>query len=130
MPDQLDVFLSHNSQEALVRAPAGRATAIAGKAVHGLGGVGKTRLAVEYAWKHAADYTAALFVGAPSPAELRRNLAALCDRSVLDLPEQEAQEEEIREAAVLRWLTEHPGWLLILDNVDSEDAAVSPRPSR
>ena len=112
-------------REALVRTPAGRATAIAGKAVHGLGGVGKTRLAVEYAWKHAADYTAVLFVGAPSPAELRRNLAALCGRSVLDLPEQEAQEEEVREVAVLRWLTEHSGWLLILDNVDSEDAAVA-----
>ncbi|HEX3530953.1 MAG TPA: tetratricopeptide repeat protein [Thermoanaerobaculia bacterium] len=112
-------------REALVRTPAGRATAIAGKAVHGLGGVGKTRLAVEYAWKHAADYTAALFVAAPSPADLRRNLAALCGRSGLDLPEQEAPEEEVREAAVLRWLTGHPGWLLILDNVDSEDAAAA-----
>jgi pimeloyl-ACP methyl ester carboxylesterase len=60
-------------REKLTQAPAGRATAIAGKAVHGLGGVGKTRLAVEYAWRHAADYTALLFVGAGSPADLRRN---------------------------------------------------------
>ncbi|HEY4593091.1 MAG TPA: restriction endonuclease, partial [Thermoanaerobaculia bacterium] len=112
-------------REKLTQTPAGRATAIAGKAVHGLGGVGKTRLAVEYAWRHAADYTALLFVGAGSPADLRRNLAALCDRSVLDLPEQEAPEEEVREVAVLRWLGERPGWLLILDNVDSEDAAAA-----
>jgi tetratricopeptide (TPR) repeat protein len=112
-------------REKLTQAPAGRATAIAGKAVHGLGGVGKTRLAVEYAWKYTADYTALLFVGAGSPADLRRNLAALCDRTVLDLPEQEAPEEEVREVAVLRWLGEQPGWLLILDNVDSEDAATA-----
>ncbi|MFL6233993.1 MAG: tetratricopeptide repeat protein, partial [Thermoanaerobaculia bacterium] len=112
-------------REKLTQAPAGRATAIAGKAVHGLGGVGKTRLAVEYAWRYAADYTALLFVGAGSPADLRRNLAALCDRNVLDLPEQEAPEEEVREAAVLRWLGAQPGWLLILDNVDSEDAAAA-----
>src|SRR5436305_3632417 len=112
-------------REKLTQTPAGRATAIAGKAVHGLGGVGKTRLAVEYAWRHAADYTALLFVGAGSPADLRRNLAALCDRNVLDLPEQEAPEEEVREVAVLRWLGEQPGWLLILDNVDSEDAAAA-----
>src|SRR3954447_12507176 len=111
--------------EKLTQAPAGRATAIAGKAVHGLGGVGKTRLAVEYAWRYTADYTALLFVGAGPPADLRRNLAALCDRNVLDLPEQEAPEEEVREVAVLRWLGEWPGWRLILDNVDSEDAAAA-----
>lgn len=112
-------------RESLASAPAGRATAIAGKAVHGLGGVGKTRLAVEYAWQHAAEYSTVLFVGAQSPADLRRNLAALCAPSVLNLPEQEATEEEVREAAVLRWLQETLGWLLILDNVDSEDAAAA-----
>jgi len=112
-------------REKLTQTPAGRAMAIAGKAVHGMGGVGKTRLAVEYAWQYMADYTALLFVGAGSPADLRRNLATLCDRSVLDLPEQDVPEEEVRELAVLRWLAEQSGWLLILDNVDSEDAAAA-----
>jgi tetratricopeptide (TPR) repeat protein len=112
-------------REKLTSTPAGRATAIAGKAVHGLGGVGKTRLAVEYAWKYSAEYTAVLFVGAESPAALRRNLAALCDRKILDLPEQEATKEEVREVAALRWFGNQPGWLLILDNVDSEEAAVA-----
>jgi len=112
-------------RETLARTPAGRAAAIAGKAVHGLGGVGKTRLAIEYAWQHAAEYSAVLFVGAGSPADLRRNLAALCTPDVLDLPEQVAPEEEIQVAAVLRRLAKQPGWLLILDNVDSEDAAAA-----
>ena|SRR5215213_1376494 len=111
--------------ETLARTPAGRATAIAGKAVHGLGGVGKTRLAIEYGWTYAAEYPAVLFVGAGSPADLHRNLAALCAPAVLDLPEQAAPEEEVRMAAVLRRLGEQPGWLLILDNVDSEDAAAA-----
>ena len=58
--------------------PDGRATAIVNRlAVHGLGGVGKTRAAVEYAWRHADDYTALLFVSAPTAAELRANLANL-----------------------------------------------------
>jgi len=109
--------------ETLARTPAGRAAAIAGKAIHGLGGVGKTRLAIEYAWQHATEYSALLFVGAGSPADLGRNLAALCEPGVLDLPEQAAPEEEVRVKAVLRRLGEQPGWLLILDNVDSEDAA-------
>jgi tetratricopeptide (TPR) repeat protein len=107
----------------LARTPAGRAAAIAGKAVHGLGGVGKTRLAVEYGWRYAAEYSAVLFVVSGSPADLRRNLAALCASAVLALPEKDATEEDVQVTAVLRWLSEHPGWLLILDNVDSEEAA-------
>ena len=35
--------------------------------VHGLGGMGKTRVAIEFAHKHADDYTALLLVGADSP---------------------------------------------------------------
>ena len=58
--------------------PGARATAIVNRlAVHGLGGVGKTRAALEYGWRHADDYTALLFVSAPSVAELRTNLGNL-----------------------------------------------------
>jgi tetratricopeptide (TPR) repeat protein len=112
-------------RETLERTPAGRAAAIAGKAVHGLGGVGKTRLAIEYGWHYAAEYWAVLFVGAGAPADLRRNLAALCAPGVLDLPEQGVSEEEVQVEAVLRRLGEQPVWLLILDNVDSKEAAAA-----
>ena len=59
----------------------GRAVGLtARQAIHGLGGVGKTRLAVEYAWRHASDYeTALLFVSVRTPADFRINLAALCN---------------------------------------------------
>ena len=112
-------------RRSLVQARTGHATAIVGKALHGLGGVGKTRLAVEYAWRHAEDYTALLFVSADTPENLRRNLAALAGPMVLDLPEQDAPEEEVRYAATLNWLQGNPGWLLILDNVDSPKAAAA-----
>ncbi len=112
-------------RQKLTEKKAGKATAIAGKAVHGLGGVGKSRLAIEYAWRYAAEYSALLFVGAGSPADLRRNLAALCGVEVLNLPEQAAQEEGVQVVAVLNWLAGQPGWLLILDNVDSEEAAAA-----
>ncbi len=112
-------------RQKLTEKNAGKATAIAGKAVHGLGGVGKSRLAIEYAWRYAAEYSALLFVGAGSPADLRRNLAALCGVGVLNLPEQAAKEEEIQVAAALNWLAGQPGWLLILDNLDSEEAAAA-----
>jgi hypothetical protein len=92
-------------------------------AVHGLGGVGKTRLAVEYGWQRQDDYNALLFVVASSPEDLRRNLAALVGPLVLDLEEQDAKEEEAKVAAALRWLRNNPGWFLILDNVDTREAA-------
>jgi hypothetical protein len=41
------------------------------------------------------------------------------------LDEQAAAEEEVRAAAVLRHLAARPGWLLILDNVDTPEAAAT-----
>jgi hypothetical protein len=104
-----------------VAAPNGRATAIVStQAVHGLGGVGKTRAALEYAWRHADDYTALLFVSAPTPADLRANLANLV--GVLGTTAQGTSVDQ-QLAEVLDWLGAHPGWLLIVDNVDTHDSA-------
>ena len=97
-------------------------TAIVGSALYGLGGIGKTRAAVEYAWAHQQDYAALLFVIAETPEALRRNLAALAGPLVLNLPEQHATEEDVRLKAVLDWLKQHPGWFLILDNLDTQAA--------
>jgi hypothetical protein len=87
--------------------------------VYGQAGVGKTRLTIEYALRQEAQYTALLSVGAESGEALQRNLAALCGPRVLDLAEREAKEQELQVAAVQRWLSEHSGWLLILDNAES-----------
>jgi tetratricopeptide (TPR) repeat protein len=114
-----DAFL-RDLHASLTRGP-GR-TAITGSALYGLGGIGKTRAAVEYAWAHEASYTALLFVIAETPEALRRNLAAFAGPLVLNLPQQHAAEEDVRLAAVLDWLRLHPGWFLILDNVDTAEA--------
>jgi len=99
----------------------GRAVGLtARQAIYGLGGVGKTRLAVEYAWRQASDYeNALLFVSARSLADFQSNLAALCNAEILNLPERDKPEEKERLAAVFRWLVEHSGWLLILDSADT-----------
>jgi len=89
----------------------------------GLGGAGKTRLALEYAWRHGNDYTARLFATADSAEALQRNLAALC--RPLTLVEQQETDESKQCDAVIAWLRQHPGWLLILDNADSEAAATA-----
>ena len=99
--------------------PGGRAAAIVNRlAVHGLGGVGKTRAAVEYAWRFADDYTALLFVSARSVPEVRTNLANLVE--VLGV-KADGMAVDKQMAAALDWLYGHPGWLLIIDNVDTTD---------
>ncbi len=97
------------------------------QAIHGLGGIGKTRLAVEYAWRSGDRYDAALFVVADSPVVLQSGLAGLARLGLPGLAPvpSRAQEEEV--AAVLAWLREHDRWLLILDNVDTDEAAEAVR---
>ena len=85
-----------------LNADAGGATAIVGRALHGLGGIGKTRLAVEYAWQHESEHSALLFVRAEAPATLDTSLAALAGPAVLDLPEKDAREDAAKIAAALR----------------------------
>jgi tetratricopeptide (TPR) repeat protein len=104
---------------------AGSAAVGQDRLVSGLGGVGKTRLAVEYGWRYGGRYTAVLFVRADSPIGLRRGLAGLAAAELLDLPERQGAPEQEVIGAVLRRLVEAPGWLLILDNADSEEAAAA-----
>ena len=73
-------------------------------ALHGLGGIGKTRLSIEYAWSREAVYSALLFVSASDGAALSAGLAGLAAFEVLDLPEKEARDDATKITAVLRWL--------------------------
>jgi tetratricopeptide (TPR) repeat protein len=101
-------------------------------ALCGLGGIGKTRLAIEYAWSREAVYSALLFVSASDGAALNAGLAGLTAFEILDLPEKEARDDATKITAVLRWLESNPTWLMILDNVDdcaavAEVAKLMPR---
>ncbi|MFN9427446.1 MAG: tetratricopeptide repeat protein, partial [Cyanobacteriota bacterium] len=92
-------------------------------ALIGQGGVGKTRLAIEHAWRHVGRCNAVFLIRAGSVEALHRNLAGLCGGNALDLPAQSAIEEAVQRQAVLHWLQANPGWLLIVDNVDTSEAA-------
>ena len=59
-------------------------------------------------------------VSAPSASDFRARLSDLV--GVLEIKTAETAVEP-RLAEVLRWLDEHPGWLLLVDNVDAPDAA-------
>src|SRR5712692_7966993 len=102
---------------------AGQATALSQpQAISGLGGIGKTQIAVEYAYRFHQDYQVVLWARAETTEALTSSYVTIA--SLLNLPEQEVQEQAITVQAVKAWLQTHSGWLLILDNAD--DLALVP----
>jgi len=85
-------------------------------ALSGLGGVGKTQTAVEYAYRFRHQCYAILWVRADSSEVLTSDFAAIA--ALLHLPEQNEQDLSRTMAAVKQWLTAVSRWLLIFDNVD------------
>ena len=97
------------------------------RALTGLGGIGKTQTAVEYAYRYYSDYPEAiLWARADSREGLVADFGAMA--RALHLPE-EAQDQNLVIDAVKRWLKEHANWLLILDNVEDLTMIKSVLPS-
>ena len=86
------------------------------QAITGLGGIGKTQTAIEYAYRHRKDYRIIWWLRAEELITLAADYAQLAIQ--LNLPEHEATEQAIQIQAVRNWLERHMGWLLIFDNAE------------
>ena len=99
------------------RFKANNATALSQRhAMSGLGGIGKTQIAVQYAYQHCDEYQAVLWARAESHEALTSSFVEIA--TLLDLPQKDEQDQTMTVQAVKRWLQENDGWLLILDNAD------------
>jgi hypothetical protein len=85
-------------------------------ALSGLGGMGKTQTALEYAYRHLEEYSHVFWVTADSQKSLVSGYLVV--GGLLQLPEANAPDKTVVVDAVRNWLSSHAGWLLILDNAD------------
>lgn len=96
--------------------------------VHGLGGMGKTQLALAYAQRHKDEYSAVFWVNSKDVDTLKQGYAAAARRIYREHPSlvhlnAVAEGSDLNEAAeaVKRWLSsaENDRWMVIFDNYDT-----------
>lgn len=98
--------------------------------LHGLGGIGKTQLAAEFARKHKAAFTSVFWLDGSSEDSLKQSIADCAGR----IPEGQIPETSRKYSSsakgdlnavigdFMEWLsrTENKRWLIIFDNVDRD----------
>jgi tetratricopeptide (TPR) repeat protein len=87
------------------------------RAIHGLGGVGKTQLVLEYAHRHAAEYELVWWVPAERSTTAVAALAGLARQ--LGIEEKADQEEMVAE--LFDELRQRDRWLLVYDNAEEPE---------
>ncbi|CAI7658082.1 unnamed protein product [Penicillium palitans] len=108
----------------IVNTTVGRGTAV----VHGLGGIGKTQLAIAYIKRNRPYHSAALWLNAKDETALKQSFARAAEWIIRHYPslayiESALESRDLDETvkAVNRWLDEpmNERWLVVYDNYDN-----------
>ncbi|OPG01670.1 hypothetical protein B1R27_36030, partial [Streptomyces sp. GKU 895] len=119
LPARNAAFTGRDSMLVHLREALASGQRVAVQALHGRGGVGKTQLALEYAYRFAGEYEFAWWIASEDPTLIPDQLAQLAVRAAV------APAGTPPAAAVELLLAELGGmsrWLLVFDNAEDPDA--------
>lgn len=101
--------------------------------VHGLGGIGKTQLCIEFMRRHQEKYSAVFWLDGSSEDALQRSFIDVVTRlptaevppALIQAAERASPDYRLIVQGVLDWLSlpSNRRWLLVIDNVDRDHTA-------
>jgi tetratricopeptide (TPR) repeat protein len=84
------------------------------QAVIGIGGIGKTAIALEYAYRYGFKYECVWWVNAESAATIESNYSEFANKKrIVD-----AASMDVVVQAVKNWMLQHDKWLFVYDNAE------------
>ncbi|MFV0134068.1 FxSxx-COOH system tetratricopeptide repeat protein [Streptomyces sp. HMX87] len=97
-------------------------TAVLPEALQGMGGVGKSQLAVEYVYRHMHEYQVIWWIPSEQPQQIRQFLVMLAGRLGLNVGSGEANTAVPAVIEALRIGEPYKNWLLVFDNAENPEA--------
>jgi tetratricopeptide (TPR) repeat protein len=91
------------------------------EALHGMGGVGKTLVAVEYVYRHIADYDLVWWIPSDDPALIQSSFVELAQKMQLATADPSPLVAVPAVLEELRNPTTDMRWLLVFDNADQPE---------
>ncbi|MFF2776518.1 FxSxx-COOH system tetratricopeptide repeat protein [Streptomyces sp. NPDC058052] len=99
----------------------GDTSAVLPHTLHGMGGVGKSQIAIEYVYRYAADYDVVWWIPSEQPTMILTALTELAQRMGLNVSDEANRAvPAVREA--LRRGEPYDRWLLVFDNAENVEA--------
>ncbi|PQP85055.1 hypothetical protein C0Q44_11340 [Paenibacillus sp. PCH8] len=87
--------------------------------IYGMGGIGKSQLAVEYSYLFEDMYQAVWWVRSDETVTMIADIEEFCLR--LELPIRDGEDQSIAKEELFIWMEKNENWLLIFDNVENSE---------
>lgn len=118
LPHQRNTFFTGRDKELnQIKEALEEASAISlTQALSGLGGIGKTQTAIEYAYRFREQYRHCFWIIADTETTLNSGYVEMS--TLLGLPEVNERDISLTIESFKSWMAENEGWLLIFDNAD------------